>query len=517
MIVVKNLTKNILGETLFDGVSFTLSRGDKVGIVGPNGCGKSTILKIILGEIESDGGDVRVEHENIGYLSQELPFRAGETVDSFLSDSKNQNTKEVLKTVGLGGILGESLVGNLSGGQKTKLSLAKILLNKPSVLLLDEPTNHLDLNGLEWLESFINEFKGGILIVSHDRRLLDNSVNKILEIDAVNHKFNEYAGGYTEYVIEKEKNTERLEDEYQRQQKEKRRLELWLALKKQEAQLYDDPRKGKMIRAKEKYLQREIYDKEIKNPKSQKKISGLEFKGEVASSKLILRTKDIIKSFSGRQVLKGVNFELRGGEHVLLTGDNGSGKTTLIKILTGDLQPDGGEIKFGENINFGYFAQEHETLNLEKTVMEEFLGIDRMSNSSKNPRSILGSFLFSNQSVFKKVADLSFGERVRLSFAKLTNQENELLILDEPTNHLDIQSREIVEDALMGYKGAMLIISHDRYFLDKISIDRVLRIENGIIKEEYGQDESDEGEYDSDEYYEEEYETDEFDNWFPKW
>lgn len=483
MIIIKNLTKNILGNTLFEEVSFVLSRGDKVGLIGPNGCGKSTFLKIILGEIEADHGDVWIEHENIGYLSQELLFEKGETVESFLSVSENPKTKTALEKVGLGNISHDIAVNKLSGGQKTRLSLARILLNKPSVLLLDEPTNHLDLKGLEWLENFIRDFRGGVLIVSHDRRLLDNSVNKILEIDSVNHKFTEYVGGYTEYVMEKEKKLAKWEDEYQRQQKEKRRLELWLALKRQEAHIHPDPAKGKMIRAKEKFLQREIYDKEIIQPKNQKKINSLEFKGEVASAKLIVRAKNIAKNFPERQLLREVSFELRGKEHVLLVGDNGSGKTTLLKILTGDLQPDAGEFKFGENVHFGYFAQEHEILNSDKTVMDEFLNTDRLLNLSKNPRAILGTFLFSGQNAFKKVSSLSLGERVRLIFAKLTNQENELLILDEPTNHLDIQSREVIEDALFGYKGAILVVSHDRYFLDKISINRIFTLQNGIIKE----------------------------------
>lgn len=483
MITIKNLTKNILGETLFEEVSFVLHKGDKVGLVGPNGCGKSTLLKIILGEVEADGGDVRLENERVGYLSQDLFFKSDETMESFLSASENPKAKSVLEKIGLGDIPHNIAVKKLSGGQKTRLSLARILLDRPSVLLLDEPTNHLDLKGLEWLENFIRDFRGGVLIVSHDRRLLDNSVNKILEIDSVNHKFAEYVGGYTEYAMEKEKKLARWENEYQRQQKEKRRMELWLALKRQEAHLHPDPAKGRLIRAMEKRLRREIYDNEIPSPKNQKKINCLELKGETVSAKLIVRAKDIVKSFPGKQLLRGVSFELRGREHVLLAGDNGSGKTTLLKILTGDLQPDSGEFKLGENVHFGYFAQEHEILNPDKTVMDEFLSTDRLLHSSKNPRSVLGAFLFSGQSVFKKISNLSLGERVRLIFAKLTNQENELLILDEPTNHLDIQSREIIEDALLGYKGAILVVSHDRYFLDKIFINRTLTIQNGIIKE----------------------------------
>lgn len=484
MIVVKKLTKYVLGEPLFEGASFVLHKGDKVGLVGPNGCGKSTLLKILIGQIERDDGDVRLEGERVGYLSQEFRFKDNETVENFLSVSDGPKAKSIMKEVGLGDISSNPDIDTLSGGQKTRLALAKILLDKPSVLLLDEPTNHLDLEGLAWLERYIRDFRGSVLIVSHDRRLLDNSVNKILEIDPANHAFAEYAGGYTAYAMEKEKRTAQWEGDYQRQQKEKRRMELWLALKKQEAHVHPDPAKGKQIRAMEKRLKREIYDNEIARPKDQEKIANLALQGQTASAKLIVRATDIAKDFPGKPLLRDIGFELRGRERVLLAGENGCGKTTLLKILTGDLELDSGEIRFGERVQFGYFAQEHEILDPDKTIMDEFLGTDCPLNSSRNPRSALGAFLFGGQRVFAKVSSLSLGERVRLMFAKLTSQENELLILDEPTNHLDIQSREVIEDALLNYKGALLVVSHDRYFLDKIAVNRTLTIHKGVIRED---------------------------------
>ncbi len=209
-----------------------------------------------------------------------------------------------------------------------------------------------------------------------------------------------------------------------------------------------------------------------------------ELRGEIHSSKLMVRGKNITKKFGDKFILYDCSFEIRGREHVLFAGENGCGKTTLLKIIIGELLLDSGEIKLGENIHFGYFAQEHEKLDTNKTVIEEFLSTDRMSKmSQEEARSVLGSFIFSGQDVFKKVSQLSFGERVRLVFAKLTNQENQLLILDEPTNHLDIPSREVIENALFSYKGAIVIVSHDRHFLSQISIDRVLTISNGNIKE----------------------------------
>lgn len=451
MITIKNITKSIFGEPLFEDVSLVLRKGDKIGLVGPNGCGKSTLIKIILGEIESDKGRVLIENERIGYLPQDL---------SMYEDDN---------------------LSKLSGGQKTKFILNKILESKPTVLLLDEPTNHLDWKNLEWLEGVIRDFKGAVLIVSHDRRLLDNSVNKVLEIDATNHKFNEYTGGYTEYMMEKEKKMAIWEEDYKLQQNEKRRMELWLALKRQEAHVHPDPAKGRQIRAMEKRMQREIFDQEIKRPRGQKKIN-VELRGETASPKLVLGVKEVSKNFPNKRVLYKISFDIRGKEHVLLAGDNGSGKTTLLKIITGNLAADSGEVKYGEKVRFGYFAQEHENLDLNKSVLDEFLSTDALA-ASRNPRAVLGAFLFSAQNVFKKVSSLSLGERVRLIFAKLTNQENEFLILDEPTNHLDIQSREVIEDALMDYKGAILVVSHDRYFLDKILINKSITLEEGMAKE----------------------------------
>lgn len=486
MIIVKNLAKNILGELLFEEVCFVLHKGDTVALVGPNGCGKSTLLKIITGDVEADAGDVRRDNERVGYLPQEVSFKSGDTVESFLSVPENLKVRTVFGNVGLDTIPYDFSVGKLSGGQKTRLALVKMLLERPSILLLDEPTNHLDLKGLEWLERFLCDFKGAVLIVSHDRRLLDTSVNRIFEIDSLRHRLVEYAGGYTDYMIEKEKKLMRWEDDYRRQQKEKRRMELWLALKRQEAHVHPDPAKGKQIRAMEKRLQREIYDNEIFRPGSQKKISGMELSGKTASAKRIVLAQNIAKSFSGSSLLWDISFEVRGREHVLLSGENGSGKTTLLKIITGELRSDRGEVKIGDGVRFGYFAQEHETLDPGKTVMEEFLSTDRLFSFVRNPRSILGAFLFSGQSVFKKISSLSLGERVRLIFAKLTNQENELLILDEPTNHLDLQSREVIEDALLDYKGAILVVSHDRYFLDTIGIDRTITICGGKIKESLG-------------------------------
>lgn len=446
MIQVKKITKYILGKPLFEDVSFVLNSGDKVGLVGPNGSGKSTLIKMILNRSDYDGGSIQIERERIAYLPQEIV-------------SEN---------------------ASLSSGQKTKLALETILAQKPTVLLLDEPTNHLDVKGLQWLEGIINEFKGIVMVISHDRALLDNCVTKIFEIDSANMTFKEYQGGYTDYVIEKEKSLELQENEYRWQQREKKRLELWLTLKRQDARVRPDPAKGKQIRAMEKRLEREIYSQEISKPSSLKKIREINLTGKTHISKLILQCEAVAKSMGDKVILRNISMEIRGQEKVLLSGENGSGKTTLLKILMGEVEKDKGSTRIGQNVQIGYFSQEHEYLDRDKTVLEEFMATERMLELTKDARVILGSYLFKGQDVFKKISDLSLGERVRLIFAKLSNQKNELLILDEPTNHLDIASREIIEKALINYEGALLVVSHDRYFIEKIGFDREVRIVRGM-------------------------------------
>ncbi|KKU10724.1 MAG: hypothetical protein UX66_C0029G0008 [Parcubacteria group bacterium GW2011_GWF2_46_8] len=485
MIRVNTITKEILGTPLFEKVSFSIGKGEKVGLVGPNGSGKSTILKIILGQNEAEEGSVTVENEKIGYLPQELPMGNQDTIESFLELSDPEKIKHTLNKVGMQKIEHTTKVQKLSGGQKTRLTLAKVLMARPSFLILDEPTNHLDFKGLYWIEKFVRDFPGGVLVVSHDRKFLDNTVTRILELDSTNRAFNQYVGGYSDYYAQKQKDLEKWEYLYEQQQKKKKKLELRLALKKQEAQVYDDPRKGKQVRAIEKRIEREVEDREIFQPKSQWKINRLSFSGQTNSGKLMVRVSGVSKRFSNRTILDDVDFEIRGKDHVLLRGENGSGKTTLIKIITGQLQPDSGTVKIGDNVHYGYFAQEHDILNHAKTALAEFSSTPGLKNPQTDPRKTLGAFLFRDNDVFKKVSQLSLGERVRLIFAKLTNQENELLILDEPTNHLDTMSREAIEKSLLDYSGALLIVSHDRYFLGKMKLNRIINLENGVVKEVY--------------------------------
>lgn len=481
MIIVKNLTKYINHDLLWEDISFVLHRGDKVGLVGRNGCGKSTLLKIIAGSEEADEGRVSLEQERIGYVPQNIEYSEIMTIEEYLRGIESVQAEKMLKKTGLEELNIKILVKALSGGQKTRLGLAKVLAAKPTVLLLDEPTNNLDIEGLEWLETIIGEFNGIVLVVSHDRRLLDRVVNKIWEIDDVNFAFNQYLGGYTQYQEARRQKMLNWEKDYNLQQKEKKRLENLLALKRQEASVFSDPAKGRQVRALEKRIQREIYDQYIVKPKDFEAMADLRFNEELPSSKLVLRAENLCKSFADKPIIMGIDLEVRGRERVLLAGKNGSGKSTLLKMIVGEIAPDKGEVRIGANLWIGYFAQGQETLNLEKDVLTEFLSTNGIDCGISRARTILGAFMFPGDDIYKKVGVLSYGERVRLMFAKLVNQGNQFLILDEPTNHLDIPSREVVEEALNTFKGALLFVSHDRYFIDKIGVDRVINLIDGQI------------------------------------
>jgi ATPase subunit of ABC transporter with duplicated ATPase domains len=481
MILIRNLTKYILKQPLFEELSLTIQPEDRIGIVGPNGGGKTTLLKIIAGIETADQGFVDTGKERIGYLPQAPEFQSYDTIESYLA-APDYKMEKVLMQVSLTGVDLQTTTTKLSGGQKTKLALAKVLLENPSVLLLDEPTNHLDSSALAWLRIFINEFRGSVLIVSHDRSLLNNVATKIIEIDSINHEANEFTGNYDNYLIEKEKLNEKRENAYSLQERKRKQMEEWIRHRQDIASAIPNPAMGKQIQMMKRRLQREVLDNELNKPVEYNSFKGKSLSGDVPTGKLIIRVQDVAKSLGGKQILKDINFEVRGSERLLISGDNGSGKTTLLKLLTNDLQPDSGAIIIGPNVNLGYFAQEHEILDLEKTVLDEFLSTDRLLIGSRNPRSVLGNFLFKNDDVFKKVKELSLGQRVRLLFAKLMYQQNELLILDEPTNHLDIASKENIEQALQEYRGALIVVSHDKYFIDQIGITSQLVLEQGIMK-----------------------------------
>lgn len=482
MILIRNLTKLVNYEPLFQNLNLTIHRGDRIGIVGPNGAGKSTLLKMIAQMEFPDEGYIEVEKERIGYLEQVIPLsEQTQTISDYLSNYKPHHIESALAEVELSRLDRSLPIAALSGGQKTRLALARTLLERPTTLLLDEPTNHLDQQGIQFLETLVTNFSGAIIMVSHDRSFLNSCVNKIIEFDTQTKNINEYLGNYDDYLVERQTRRERTEALYKVHQTKKKNMEA--KLKEMQILAARDQLDGAVIRAWKKRMDREIYNQAIVKPTDAGTIKRLTFDGSTHSGKLLVRFAEVEKKLGDAMLLEKASFEIRGTEHLLLKGHNGSGKTTVTKLITGSLLPDSGEVKIGENVRVGYFDQEHNTLNPEHTVEQEVLTDIGHKMKTDNIRGFLAGYGFFDADRYKRVSQLSSGEQVRLMLAKLVHEECELLILDEPTNHLDIQSREIIESALKNFQGALLVISHDRYFLKQIGIDRTLLLENKTIRE----------------------------------
>lgn len=485
MILIRNLTKLVNYEPLFQNLNLTIHRGDRIGIVGPNGTGKSTLLKMIACMEFPDDGTIEAEKERIDYLEQVIPHEEQtQNISSYLQHYKPHQVDAVLSEVGLSTIDRSLAITSLSGGQKTRLALARVLLERPTTLLLDEPTNHLDAQGITLLEKVVNNFSGAVVVVSHDRAFLNTCVHKIVEFDTQTKNINEYVGSYDNYLIERKARRERAEALYKVYDAKKQSMEA--KLKEMQILAARDELGGAAVRAWKKRMDREIYSQEIVKPKDTSAIKRLAFDGSTHSGKLLVRFAEVEKRLGDVLLLDKASFEIRGTEHVLLKGHNGSGKTTITKLITGSLFPDSGAVKIGESIHIGYFDQEHNTLNSEHTVEQEVFTDIGHKMKTDNIRSFLAGYGFFDADRYKRINQLSSGEQVRLMLAKLVHEQCELLILDEPTNHLDIQSREIIESALKNYQGALLVISHDRYFLKEVGIDRTLLLENKQIRQIQG-------------------------------
>ena len=519
-----NLNKSFGIDTILENVSFTVNEGDKVGIIGVNGTGKTTLFKILSGIYGYDSGDIYLgKGVEIGYLEQNTNFHSEGTIfeevlevfkdliemETYLRDlevkianeSSNPNSKElekimneysnklekfselngygykseakgVLKGLGFSDEDMDKKINILSGGEKTRVLLAKLLLKNPSLLLLDEPTNHLDSEAIEWLEVFLKQYKGTVIIISHDRYFLDQVVNRVFEIH--NKKLRTYNGNYSKFIelskVEKELELKKFED----QQKE---------IKKQEESIdrlkaYGREKHLKRARSKEKMLDKvEVLDR----PEIYRKKANIKFSPSVTSGNDVLEARDISMGYGDRTLFKNLNLNIYRGEKVALIGPNGAGKSTLFKIIMNNLQPLTGSVKLGTNVHVDYFHQEQKTLNLDNTIIDEIWN-DHPQLTQTTLRTMLGAFLFEDEEVFKKISTLSGGERARVAILKLILSNSNFLLLDEPTNHLDIDSKEVLEEALLNYEGTLFTISHDRYFLNTV-IDKILVLdENGITE-----------------------------------
>jgi len=538
MLVVNNISKTYGDQRILSGVSFVINLGDRVGLVGPNGCGKTTLLRIIAGLAQPDAGHVFVDPSTtLGYLPQGLEPAPGETVGQMvragvqgleparraLSElvlrmeqaddmalpalieaygealsrfealggyAVEHRVEAVLAGLGLADVDPDEPVEQLSGGQKTRVALARVLLARPSALLLDEPTNHLDIEALEWLEGFLAEYAGAVLIVSHDRTFLDRTVCRILELDELTHTITEYAGNYSDYEVAKRQATDKQWAAWKDQQAELRRLQADIQRTKQQAQrteeatINDHARRlarkvARKAKARERRLRRVLESEDrVEKPARRWKLK-LEFGEMPHGGQIVVRLEGVGHRFDERWLFRDVDLALQHGERIALLGRNGSGKTTLLRIIAGQLSPTEGEVHIGANVRLGYMSQEQQGLDPNGTPLSVIRQAAPMTETEA--RSFLHYFLFAGDDVFVPVRKLSYGERARLMLAQLVVAGANCLLLDEPINHLDIPSRERFEAALDAFPGTVLTVAHDRAFVDRFATG-IWAVEAGAIR-----------------------------------
>ena len=508
-----NVTKAFGTDVIIEHVSFHIEEHEKAAIVGINGAGKSTLLKVIIGELPADEGDVVVSRgKSIGYLAQhqdlssqrtifeellevkrpliemeerirsleiEMKHASGRELDDMLSVYSRLNHEfelqngyayqseitGVLKGLGFPEEEFTKQITTLSGGQKTRVSLGKLLLSKPDIILLDEPTNHLDMESIAWLETYLLNYNGAVVIVAHDRYFLDRVVTKIVELD--NGHATVFQGNYSAYSEKKAMLRDAQIKAYMNQQQEINHQEEVIAKLKS----FNREKSIKRAESREKMLSKiEVLDKPVEVNDEM----GIRLEPNTISGNDVLTIRGLSKSFDNLSLFKDVDIDIKRGERVAVIGNNGTGKTTLLKIINNMLPADSGEIHIGSKVHIGYYDQEHQVLHMEKTLFDELQDTyPNMTNTQV--RNILAAFLFTGDDVFKRIKDISGGERGRVSLAKLMLSEANFLILDEPTNHLDITSKEILENALNHYTGTVLYVSHDRYFVNKTAT-RILEL-----------------------------------------
>ena len=508
---VSNLAKSYPNKEIFSGLSFNLEKGDKAGLVGLNGAGKSTLFNILTGRLAADEGKIFIPQEvKVGYLEQILSLDSEMTVydyclsvfdglikleaeirdlekkmsietnpdklaaimdeytrksDAYHKENGYAIESELEGTLSAMGFAKEDFnkkISDLSGGQKARVELAGLLLEKPDLLLLDEPTNHLDIKAINFLETFIKNYKGTAIIISHDRYFLDATVNRMMVLE--HGKLSTYSGNYTVFMEKRKKDREVRIHQYKSQQKEIERQEEIIDRLKN---LGGSKRKRGISQSRSR---QKLLDKmeRIEKPIELSDTMNLKFTPRIQSGMDVLKVEDLRMSFDSREIFKNISFDIYRNERAAIIGDNGVGKTTLFKIILGELFQDGGKAKIGESVNVGYFDQEQKSLNLENTIFDEIRETFPMLTNFEI-RSYLAKFMFYDTDVFREISELSGGERARISLLKLMISDCNFILMDEPTNHLDIDSKEILEDAILDFEGTLLIISHDRYFLNKIA------------------------------------------------
>ena len=518
ILACQNISKSFGTDEIIKNASFHIEDHEKAAIVGINGAGKSTLLKIIMNELTPEEGTVTLaKGKTIGYLAQHQDMDSNQTIydevmsvkqnvidmeqklrqmeeemnhcppdamEKLLSDYNKLNHEfelldgyayksevtGVLKGLGFDESDFSKTMSELSGGQKTRVALGKLLVTKPDVILLDEPTNHLDMNSIAWLETYLLNYKGAVIIVSHDRYFLDRVVTKVIEV--FQHKVSVYMGNYSDYAEKRKQARLALLRQYYNQQREIKHQEDVIAKLKS----FNREKSIKRAESREKMLDK---IERIEKPTEENTDIHITLEPNVVSGNDVLAVKGLAKQFDGNYLFSDIGFEIKRGERVALIGDNGTGKTTILKMINGLLQPDAGEIKLGTNVHIGYYDQEHHVLHMEKRLFDE-ISDDYPYLDHTQIRNVLAAFLFTGDEVFKRISDLSGGERGRVSLAKLMLSEANFLILDEPTNHLDITSKEILESALNQYTGTVFFVSHDRYFINQTAT-RILDLTGGTL------------------------------------
>ncbi len=514
----QNISKAFNEETILKGVSFHIEDYEKAAIVGINGAGKTTLLRIIVGELTPDEGLITLSRgKTFGYLSQNQNVNSDNTLYDEMRGSKadvialEEKIREtelsmkqasghkldelmeaysrlthafelaggyaykseitgVLKGLGFAETDFSKQISTLSGGEKTRTALGKLLLLKPDLIILDEPTNHLDLNSIAWLETYLLNYKGAVLIVSHDRYFLDKIAGKIIEIDQT--RATSYTGNYSDYAVKREHLRSAALNAYFKQQQEIRHQEAVI----EKLRSFNREKSIKRAESREKLLQKmDVLEK----PTEAATDIHMTLTPRVVSGNDVIHIEGLSKSFGSRQLFSDIDMDIKRGEHVAVIGDNGAGKTTILKIINGLLDADAGTITLGTNVHIGYYDQEHHVLHMDKTLFDEISDEYPYLNQTEI-RNTLAAFLFTGDDVYKRIGDLSGGERGRLSLARLMLSEANFLILDEPTNHLDITSKEILEDALNSYEGTVLYVSHDRYFINRTA-SRILDLKEKTL------------------------------------
>ena len=513
ILACQNISKAFGTDEIIQHASFHVEENEKMAIVGINGAGKTTLLRIIMGELEADRGEVILaKNRTIGYLPQNPDIEGNKTIYEEVLSAKEEliSMQETLISMEekMSSLRGEQLeqlmesynrlntafemkggssykseitgvlkglgfteeefgkhMQELSGGQRTRVCLGKLLVTKPDIILLDEPTNHLDIASITWLETCLLNYKGAVVIVSHDRYFLDRIVHKVVELDL--HKVSVFSGNYSDYAVKKAQVREAQLKQYYNQQQEIRRQEEVIAKLKS----FNREKSIKRAESREKMLDK---IERLEKPVEENTDIHLNLEPRVVSGNDVLKVEHLAKAFPGQNLFSDLSFELKRGERVALIGDNGTGKTTILKIINQMVEADHGTLTLGANVHIGYYDQEHQILHQDKTLVEE-ISDAYPSLTNTEIRNVLAAFLFTGDEVFKRISDLSGGERGRVSLAKLMLSEANFLILDEPTNHLDIVSKEILEQALNRYTGTVLFVSHDRYFINKVAT-RILNL-----------------------------------------